>query len=57
MSSSDKRVHFGLGAETGIESVEILWPSGTQQKLKDIKADQIVTVREPLQESQAGVHR
>ena len=47
MSSSDKRVHFGLGAETRSASVEIRWPSGIQQTLKDVAADQFLTVDEP----------
>ena len=46
MSSSDRRVHFGLGAETGIASIEIRWPSGVRQTLRNIKADQILTVDE-----------
>jgi hypothetical protein len=46
MSSSDKRVHFGLGAEKTIESLEIRWPSGVVQTLKRVKADQILTVTE-----------
>ena len=49
MSSSDKRVHFGLGAETKIASVEIRWPSGIQQTLKDAAADQFLNVDEPQQ--------
>ncbi len=48
MSSSDKRVHFGLGDETRIKSIEILWPRGTKQVLNDVKADQFLTVRETL---------
>jgi len=48
MSSSDKRVHFGLGSETKISSVEIRWPSGIQQVLKNVAADQILKVDEPL---------
>jgi enediyne biosynthesis protein E4 len=44
--SSDKRVHFGLGAETAVESVEVLWPSGIRQTLTNLKADQILEVRE-----------
>ena len=48
MSSSDKRVHFGLGDETSIKSIEILWPRGTKQVLNDVKADQFLTVRETL---------
>ncbi len=47
MSSSDKRVHFGLGPETGIKSLEIRWPSGTVQTLKDITAGRIVKIEEP----------
>jgi len=47
MSSSDKRVHFGLGTEKAINSLEIRWPSGIVQTLKKVKADQILTVTEP----------
>jgi len=47
MSSSDKRVHFGLGAEKAIASVEIRWPSGIVQTIKKPRADQILTVTEP----------
>jgi hypothetical protein len=45
-SSSDKRLHFGLGKETSVSRVEIRWPSGTSQVLSDLKADQILTVTE-----------
>ena len=31
LSQSDLRVHFGLGAATGIDSIEILWPCGRRQ--------------------------
>ncbi len=47
MSSSDKRVHFGLGEETKISSIEIRWPSGIRQVLKDVAADQFLKVDEP----------
>jgi len=47
MSSSDKRVHFGLGGEKAIASLEIRWPSGIVQVLKKVRADQILTVTEP----------
>jgi len=47
MSSSDKRVHFGLGTEKAIDSLEIRWPSGIVQTLKKVKADKILTVTEP----------
>src|ERR1035441_4216155 len=39
MSSSDKRAHLGLGDETKISSIEIRWPSGIRQVLKDVAAD------------------
>lgn len=47
LSSSDKRAHFGLGPETEAESIEIDWPSGVHQVLKDVKADQILHIDEP----------
>jgi hypothetical protein len=47
MSSSDKRVHFGLGKEAKITSLEIRWPSGIRQELTNVAADQIVAVDEP----------
>jgi enediyne biosynthesis protein E4 len=46
-SSSDKRVHFGLGSAGFVREIEIRWPSGIRQTLKDVKADRIVTVTEP----------
>jgi enediyne biosynthesis protein E4 len=45
-SSSDKRVHFGLGSTASISRVEIRWPSGIRQILSNVKADQILTVKE-----------
>jgi len=45
-SSSDKRVHFGLGTADHAEKIIIDWPSGIRQVLTDVKADQILTVRE-----------
>jgi hypothetical protein len=45
-SSSDKRVHFGLGSADTVESIELTWPSGIKQVLKNVKADQILTVAE-----------
>jgi hypothetical protein len=48
LSASDKRVHFGLGAETSAQTVEIRWPSGIRQTLKNVAADQILQVDEPV---------
>jgi hypothetical protein len=47
LSSSDKRVHFGLGSEKAAEQIEIQWPSGIHQTLKDVRGDQILQVQEP----------
>jgi len=47
LSSSDKRVHFGLGKEKVAQKIEIRWPSGIRQTLKDVAADQILEVHEP----------
>jgi enediyne biosynthesis protein E4 len=45
-SSSDKRVHFGLGSAGVVDTIELTWPSGIKQVLKNVKADQILTVTE-----------
>jgi len=45
-SSSDKRAHFGLGGDTLVKEIELRWPSGTLQVLRDVKVDQILKVTE-----------
>jgi hypothetical protein len=45
-SSSDKRVHFGLGSATVIDRIELAWPSGIKQVLTNVRGDQILTVTE-----------
>jgi hypothetical protein len=49
-SASDKRVHFGLGAEAEVARLEVLWPGGAIQTLERVKADQVLVVTEPVQE-------
>jgi enediyne biosynthesis protein E4 len=46
-SSSDSRVHFGLGANSAAKEIEITWPSDVKQTLRDVAADRVVTVAEP----------
>jgi len=48
LSSSDPRVHFGLGKETRAASVDVRWPGGGTITLKDVTADQFLTIREPI---------
>jgi enediyne biosynthesis protein E4 len=47
LSQSDPRPHFGLGQNTEVEKLIIRWPSGTVQTLEHVKADQILTLKEP----------
>jgi enediyne biosynthesis protein E4 len=46
-ASSDPRVHFGLGGSRVISELEIRWPSGTRQLLRDVTADRVLEVTEP----------
>ena len=48
LSQNDSRVHFGLVKNDIVERIEIKWPSGKLQILENIKANQILTVQEPL---------
>jgi hypothetical protein len=45
-SSVDDGLHFGLGDVTLVDKIEITWPSGGKQVLRDIKADQVLEVLE-----------
>lgn len=49
LSSSDKRVHFGLGTETVAQSLEIHWPSGITQVLRQVRGDQVLQIDEPVE--------
>jgi hypothetical protein len=46
LSHNDLRLHFGLGAARRIDQIEILWPSGTRQTLKDVSPDRVLRVEE-----------
>jgi len=46
-SASDRRLTVGLGDATVVRSLEVRWPSGTVQQLRDVKANQTLIVREP----------
>jgi enediyne biosynthesis protein E4 len=48
-SSSAGPVHFGLGADNLAELVEIHWPSGIVQQLKNVEVDRVVRIRESAQ--------
>lgn len=46
LSQNDLRVHFGLGKATKVDALEIRWPSGKIETLKDIPADKFYAVLE-----------
>ena len=47
LSANDLRVHFGLGRQQEVKSVEVHWPSGRKQVLTNVPANQILRVTEP----------
>ncbi len=48
LSQNDLRLHFGLAAAAIIDSVEILWPSGTKQIERGLAVNRVITIREKL---------
>jgi hypothetical protein len=48
-SSSAGPVHFGLGPDSSADLVEIHWPSGIIQQMRDVTGDRVVAVKEPMQ--------
>lgn len=46
LSQNDLRLHFGLGASTTMDKVEITWPSGARKTLEHLPADFIYTIVE-----------
>jgi hypothetical protein len=46
-SHDDLRVHFGLGAASRVDAIEVLWPSGGRQVVRDVAGRRVVTIEEP----------
>ena len=46
MSSSDRRLHFGIGTETQIKQIRIRWPSGNVQQITNPAIDHLLRIRE-----------
>jgi enediyne biosynthesis protein E4 len=46
ISQNDLRVHFGLGKAGKVDLLEIRWPSGAVDALKDLKPNQLIFVKE-----------
>src|SRR5437588_5796055 len=46
LSSSDLRLHFGVGAATKIDRLEVRWPSGQKDAATNLSVDRIMVIRE-----------
>ena len=46
LSSSDTRLHVGLGRSTVVKRIEIRWPGGARQVLENVKVNQILVIEE-----------
>jgi len=46
LSASDSRLYIGIGSETSISSLEIQWPSGRRQTMRDVPGDRILLLEE-----------
>jgi hypothetical protein len=47
MSQNALELHFGIGSSAMVDVVEVAWPGGRKSVLRDVNADQTITVREP----------
>jgi hypothetical protein len=54
LSQADARAHFGLGPATRVESVEIRWPDGSRRRIRDVAADQVLTIVQNEDEATGG---
>ncbi len=54
LSLNDPRLHFGLGKSARVDTVEVRWPSGVVQTLRDVTPDRYLTVTETLRRDGPG---
>jgi len=47
LSQDDMRQHFGLGAATQVDLIEVRWPDGTSTRLENVKANRLVEITQP----------
>lgn len=45
LSSSDPRVHFGLGAAARVDSLVVRWPDGSERRIEAVECDRVLVVR------------
>jgi hypothetical protein len=46
LSSSDPRLHFGLGSIAKVDAIRVRWPSGRDEEWREVAADQILQLKE-----------
>jgi hypothetical protein len=46
LSSSDPRLHFGLGADRVADEVRVRWPNGAMQTLRHVAGDRVIEIQE-----------
>ncbi len=46
-SANDVRLHVGVATAKVVDQIEILWPSGTKQTLKNVAVNQVLVIKEP----------
>jgi hypothetical protein len=47
MPSRDPRAHFGSGTESKVNSIDIRWPSGIVQTVRDVASDLVLKIEGP----------
>ena len=45
-SHNDLRLHFGMGASLKADHIEVRWPNGQAETVKDIPVNRIITIKE-----------
>jgi len=51
LSHSSKTLHFGLGSSESVETLEIVWPSGVRQTLKNVAINRLHEIVEPIEQA------
>ncbi len=44
LSTMERAIHFGLGVDSLVKEIKIVWPDGKQQSVQNIKANQVITI-------------
>jgi hypothetical protein len=45
-SHDDLRLHFGLGSASRADEIQIIWPSGVVETVRDVEGGRVVRIRE-----------